>query len=167
MSNIDRKACFQKQLLDMSNAVDALETNVENVYTKTEADEKFQTIEGMSEYAKKDYIHQITLYNDNYASSGLHCFLILNIKNNVSTPYTTAGQVYNALIAAYGEGKFIGGNGYFQHSNNGYKELIYNLYTRSNTDYILDAEYFEVDENFDSGSETINLTNFKVKDIIL
>ena len=57
MSNIDRKACFQKQLLDMSNAVDALETDVENVYTKTEADATFQTIEGMSDYAKKDYVH--------------------------------------------------------------------------------------------------------------
>jgi len=179
--------CLQEQVVENMNDIEALETNVEeldtnvdnlitavegkadadNVYDKTTADATFQTIAGMSEYAKKDYLHQITLYNDNYASSGLHCFLILNIKNNVSTPYTTANQVYNALIAAYGENKFIGGNGYFQHSNNGYKELIYNLYTRSNTDYILDAEYFEVDENFDSGTETIDLTNFKANDIIL
>jgi hypothetical protein len=148
---------------------DALEekADVSDVYDKTTADATFQTIAGMSNYALKDYIHQITLYNDNYASSGLHCFLTFNIRNNVSTPYTTAGQVYNALIAAYGENKFIGGSGYYQYQSVGYKEVLYNIYTRSNTDYILDAEYFEVDENFDSGSETIYLTNFRVKDIIL
>jgi len=177
---------LQEQVAENMNDIKALETNVEEldtnvdnlitavegkadastVYTKTESDEKFQTIAGMSEYAKKDYVHQITLYNDNY-TSGLHCFLILNIKNNVSTAYTTANQVYNALIAAYGENKVIGGNGYYQIQNSGYKEILFNISTRSNTDYILDADYFEVDENFDSGNQTIDLTNFQAKDIIL
>ena len=47
------------------------------------------------------------------------------------------------------------------------KEILFNISTRSNTDYILDADYFEVDANFDSGNESIELTNFSVKDIIL
>lgn len=241
---IDKKNCFQKQLLDISNLVEDLQEDVEDTYTKEESDAKFATKTayvskanltdysindiivadseiqsgevdlravsaqdvksevsldptsaiikvtsgddnstiGLSgteidittgtlkynskEVATKDYIHQITLYDDNFNSSGLHCFLTFNIRNNVSTPYTTANDVYDALITKYGENKFIGGNGYYQ-MNNGYKELLFNISIRGSHDYMLDADYFEVDENFDSGNESIDFTNFQVKDIIL
>lgn len=115
------------------------------------------------EIATKDYIHQITLYSD---GSTLHCYLVFNIRNNVSTPYTTVNQVYTALIAKYGENQFFNGNGYYQ-VNGGYKEILFNPSTRGSNDYALDADYYEVDANWDSGNESIYLTGFQVKDIIL
>lgn len=45
---IDKKACFQKQLLDMSNLIEDLDERVpdqNNYYNKTQADEKFETKE--------------------------------------------------------------------------------------------------------------------------
>ena len=61
MTKINRKAPFQKQLLDMSNAIDELQEGiVTDTYTKEEADAKFQTIEEMSDYYTKDDVYTKT-----------------------------------------------------------------------------------------------------------
>lgn len=69
---IDRKACFQRQLLDISNETDDLDERVTaleqgsitvDAYTKAESDAKFQTIAGMSTYATKSELFSGD-YND-------------------------------------------------------------------------------------------------------
>lgn len=50
---IDKKACFQKQLLDMSNLIEDLDERIpeqNNYYNKTQANEKFATKNGDNEF---------------------------------------------------------------------------------------------------------------------
>ena len=53
---IDRKQCFQKQLLDMSNAIDELEEKTVDTYTKEQANTRFVSKANLTDYSINDII---------------------------------------------------------------------------------------------------------------
>lgn len=56
---IDKKACFQKQLLDMSNLIEDLDDRIPdqyNYYNKTQADNKFVSKANLTDYSLNDII---------------------------------------------------------------------------------------------------------------